>query len=117
MLATPHSPRSGKLFQETEVVLIEVTDVIDAVHEHREALEAHAEGVPTPDISVVTDGVENRRIDHPTAADFDPFLLHLRKVPCREIDLEARLGVAEIVRAEAGLCLSPEQRGEDVVEQ
>ena len=30
---------SGELLQEADVVLIEVTDVIDAVHEHGEALE------------------------------------------------------------------------------
>ena len=35
----------------------------------------------------------------------------------RQIDLEARLGVAEIVRAETGLRVLAEQRGENVIEQ
>jgi len=53
----------------------------------------------------------------PAAADLDPLLVHFGQVFRRQVDLEARLGVAEIVRAEARFRLWAQQRGEDIVEQ
>src|ERR1043166_3425068 len=100
----------GKLFQESQIVLVEIADVIDAVEEHREPLEAHAEGVAGPDFRIVAHGLEDRRIDHAAAADFDPLLLHLRQMRCAQIDFEARLGIAEVVRTETRLRLLAEQR-------
>ena len=119
LLATHYSllVRSGKLPEKPDVILVEVTDIIDAVEKHREALEAHAEGVAAPDIGVVADGAEDGGIDHAAAADLDPFLVDLGQVAGFEIDLEARLGVPEVMWAEAGLGVLAEKRRENVVEQ
>src|SRR5580700_4860867 len=65
----------GKLFQEAQVVLVEITDVIDAVEVHGEAFEAQAKGIAAPNFRIVADRFKHRRIDHATAADFNPLLV------------------------------------------
>ena len=97
--------------------MVEVADVIDAVEEHREAFDAHAERVAAPNVRVIADGLEHCRIDHAAAADFDPWPLHFREMRGGEVDFEAGLGVAEVVRAETRLGVFAEERREDVVEQ
>src|SRR5258706_12341752 len=106
------SPPSGELFQEPQIVLIKVANVIDAVEEHREALEAHAEGVAAPNLRIVADRVGHRRIHHAAAAYFDPWLLHLRQMGGRQIHFEARLRVAKEVGTKTRLGGFAEQRGE-----
>ena len=49
--------------------MIEVTDVIDAVHEHGQSLEAHAEGITAPDFRIVADAFENGGINHAAYAE------------------------------------------------
>ena len=61
-----------KLVQETRVVLEEELDVVDAVLEHGEAVEAHAEGEAGDFAGVVADVVEDRRVNHASAAKLNP---------------------------------------------
>ena len=61
-----------KLLEETQIVLEEQADVGDAVLSHGEALDAEAEGPTGVFFTVDTDGVEDVRIDHTTAAHFHP---------------------------------------------
>ena len=60
----------GELAQEARVVVVEVADVVDAVDQHRDALEAEAEGEAGPlgrvepaeleDLRVELDGLQQR---------------------------------------------------------
>src|SRR5688500_14287675 len=106
-----------ELFQKAEVVLIEVPDVIDAVEEHRQALETHAEGVAAPDFGIVAHTGEHRGINHAAAANLDPFLLHLREMIRTQVHFETWFGVTKIMRTETRLGVPPQQRCEDVIEQ
>src|SRR5690348_14665882 len=75
MLATRCSPLStfsGKLPEKPQVVLVKVANVIDAVEQHRQTLESHAECVAAPLVRVITDAGKNRRINQPAAANLDP---------------------------------------------
>ncbi len=108
---------SGKLPEESQVVLVEVADVIDAVEHHGEALEAHAEGVAGPGRGIIANGLIHGWVDHAAAADFNPLLVHLGQVPGGEVDLETGFGVAEVVRTEPRLGVGAEERGKDVVKQ
>src|SRR3989442_3677401 len=92
-----------KLFQKPQIILVEQPDVVDAITDHGDALDAEAEGPAGPDFRIVTDVLEHLRMHHAAAGDLQPFLAHLPRERTGEIDLEARLGVAEVVRAETNL--------------
>src|SRR5690606_23811877 len=89
---------SGELAQETDVVVDEVADVGDAVQDHRQAVEAHAEGEAGHGLRIekqvaagLADGAEHGRIDHAAAGDLDPAVLASLGLKL-DVDLEARLG-------------------------
>ena len=65
-----HSQR--KLLQETKIVFVEQPDVIDAVLQHGDALDAHAEREAGVALGVVADGFEDRGVHHAAAADLEP---------------------------------------------
>src|SRR6185437_14035579 len=74
----------GELFEETHVAGVEVADVGDAVLDHGDALDAHAEGEAGDLFRVVgvvrrvelaaffSDGGEDVRVHHAAAEQFDP---------------------------------------------
>src|SRR5690242_9993821 len=96
------------LRQEAHVALEERTDLVDAVTDHGDPLEPEAEGEPLPLLRVVADGLEHVRVDHPAAAELDPAregadttsLAVAEDAAHRQ--LGRRLGVGEVVGAEAG---------------
>src|ERR1035438_2817995 len=90
-----------ELLQEPHVIFVEEADVSDAVADHRDALDAKAEGPAGPDFRVVADVLEYLGVHHAAAGDLEPFLAHLTRQGAAEVYLEAGLGVAEVVRAEA----------------
>ena len=108
---------SGKLLQEADVVLVKVADVIDAVEQHREPFETHAESITRPDFRIITDPGKNRGVNHAAATDFNPLLLNFWQMFRAQIDFEAGFGVAEIMRAETRLGIFAQKRFEDVIQQ
>src|SRR5262245_56704227 len=70
------APSSLELLQEAQVVLVEQPDVVDAVADHRDAVDAQAEREPRHLLGVVDDaselaidGLVDRRVHHPRAHD------------------------------------------------
>src|ERR1035438_1472397 len=102
-----------ELLQEPHVIFVEEADVSDAVADHRDALDAKAEGPAGPAFRVVADVLEYLGVHHAAAGDLEPFLAHLACQRAAEIYLEAGLGVAEIVRSEADASLRTHQFLED----
>src|SRR5882724_9697657 len=90
----------SELFQEPHVVFVKEADIVDAVTEHGDAFDAEAERPAGPHFGVVADVLEDLRMHHAAAGDLQPILAHLLHECAAEIDLETRLGVAEIVRTE-----------------
>ena len=93
--------------EEADVVFDEVTDVGDAVEDHREAVEAEAEGEAGGGLGVeevvatgFVHGGEDGGIDHAAAGDFDPAGVFAFRFEFH-VDLKARLREREEVRAEA----------------
>lgn len=96
-----------ELAEEAGVILDEETDVLDAILDHGEAVEAHAEsvagefgGVESVVAAGFVDGGEDGWVDHAAASDFDPFGSFAFDLEF-DVDFEAGLGEGEEVRAEA----------------
>src|SRR5437867_698276 len=90
---------SCELAQEAQIVLEEETDVVDAVLEHGDALDAHPEG-PTGDFfGIVADVPQHLRVDHARAEDLEPtgLLAHATAVAtAQEADhVDFRRGLGE----------------------
>src|SRR5881296_1574719 len=62
---------SRELRQESQIVFEEQPDVVDAVLEHRDALDAKTEREPCEELRVVAHLLEHRGVDHPRAAHLD----------------------------------------------
>src|SRR5260370_5818817 len=111
----------SKLLQETHVVLEERAQVVDAVAEHGEAVDAHAEGVTGELLRVVAHAGEHVGVHHAGAQHFQPagVLADLAAAPAaermRDVHLGGRVGEGEVARAQARLDLGAEAgRGERV---
>src|SRR5919206_2791218 len=66
-------PRSSReLFEKAQVVFEEEADVVDAVLEHRDALDAHAEGPAGHLFGIVADVAQDLRVDHAGAENLEP---------------------------------------------
>src|SRR5262245_1680404 len=95
--------------EEAHVVLEERADLVDAVADHRDALEAEAEREPLPLLGVDADRGEHVGVDHPAAAQLDPprVRAHAAALAVAEDaadgELGRRLGVREEVGSEARL--------------
>src|SRR5438552_425890 len=105
---------SWELPQEADVVLEKDLDIVDAVLEHGETIDADAEGKATDFFRVVVDEAVDGGIDHAGAEEFDPgraFALRTGSATrgragspterAGDIELYARLGEREIAGAEA----------------
>src|SRR5258708_26831015 len=81
-----------ELLQESQIVLIEEADVLNAPLEKGEALDADAEGEPGVTLGVVADGFEHRGVDHAAAEDLNPagLLTHRASAFARLIDTGLR---------------------------
>ena len=110
-----HGRITSELPQEAQVVLVEEPDVVDAVLEHRDALDADAEGEAACTASgIVADGAEHRRdgsCPQPRISS-QPVALQTRHGAvaraaraaadhAADVDLGARLGEREEARPEA----------------
>src|SRR5690242_13110687 len=110
----PGTP-SSELPCEAHVPVEEVGDVVDAVLEHRHAVDAPAEGEAGVLLAVVLHVAEDFRIDHAGAADLDPAGLLARAAALAaaehagEIDLRRRLGEREERRPQAHADLLAEE--------
>src|ERR1035438_1097781 len=96
-------PTGLKLFQKPDVVFVKEADVVDAVTNHGDALDAEAECPAGPDFGVVADVLKHLRMHHAAPGDFQPVLAQLLHERIAEINLETRLSIAEIVRTETNL--------------
>src|SRR5438046_9154285 len=64
--------RSWELLQEAHVVLEKDLNVVDAVTQHGQAVDAHAEGEAADFLGVVIDEAVDGRVHHSRAEEFDP---------------------------------------------
>ena len=62
------------MFQPPSVTVKEGTDVRQAIFEHGEPVESHAEGEPLIDVGVNPTVGEDFRVNHAAAEDFKPIL-------------------------------------------
>src|SRR5687767_39585 len=101
MYQTSDQQCRSKLIQEPDIILVKQTDIMDAIADHGDALDAETERPTAPHFGIVSDIFKNLRMHHSAAGNFQPVFAHLFHERAGEVDFEAGLGVAEIVRAEA----------------
>src|SRR6266568_2771669 len=107
-----------KLFEEAKVGLVEETDVVDVVLEHRHALDPEAPGVAVPLFRIDAAVAQHLRVDHAAAAHLEPALAAgARADAARNVELEAWLGEWEEARAHAHLSLLAVERLDHVQER
>src|SRR5690625_4849889 len=109
--------RSGKLFQETVIVLIKIADVVDTVQNHRDPLDSHAESKTGINFRIVTDHLKNRRMDHSATGDFDPVAADFCQMFRRKIDFKTRLRIREKVRTKTGSRVTSEKSFDKMIEK
>ena len=97
--------------EEPHVVVVEHPDIRNAMPEHRDALDADAEGEARVPLRVVADMLEHVRIDHASAEDLHP------AVAPRDVNLDARLGERKEARAQADLAVGAEELLRQMVER
>src|SRR6266700_4808444 len=109
----PYSCFLRELAKEADVVLEKDLDIVDAVLEHRQAVDADAEGEAADFLGVVIHEAVDGGIDHAGAEKLDPgsaFTLGAGAAiriagsatkGAGDIELDARLGEGKIARAEA----------------
>ena len=68
MLALPQS----ELLEEADIVVVEETEVVDAVADHRKTFDTKAEGEAGNSFGIVADVLEDGGIHNARAADFNP---------------------------------------------
>src|SRR5439155_25595950 len=106
------------------VVLVEEPEVLDAVAEDRDAVDAEAEGEALHLLGVVADGAQHVRMDHAGAEHLEPPPpaadaaggVHRpgRRAPeAGDVDRGGRLGEGEEARPEADAGLGSEEPAEE----
>src|SRR5688572_19962942 len=90
---------SCELAQEAHVVVEEAAQVVDAIAQHREALDAEAEGEAGVAFRIDADVAQHARMDHAAAEHFQPARAAIGLLP-GDVDFRRRLGEREIARAE-----------------
>ena len=88
--------------------MVIIANVIDALEDHSDALDAHTEGVTSIDFGVDPDRLEDFGVNHTAAHNFEPLVAELAKVGRKEVHLEAGFGEGKEARAEACLGLGAE---------
>src|ERR1700674_369390 len=63
---------SRKLLEKLQVVFEEQAQIIDAIAQHRETVDSHAEGIALPAFAVDAGSLENVRMNHPAPQYFQP---------------------------------------------
>src|SRR6476619_5285967 len=95
------STSGRKLFEKSEIVLVEQPDVFHSIPQNRDALEAEDPREAGISLRVVADRLEHRRMHHAAAAQLDPSgpLAHRAAgavaLPAAQVDFGARLGVGK----------------------
>src|SRR5690349_3954271 len=89
--------RSFELLEEAQVAVEEQPQVLDAIAQHGQALEAGAEGEADVLLRIEAEVAHHRRVDLPRSGDLQPAALQLH------VDFRGRLGEREERRAEAHL--------------
>src|SRR5688572_6325329 len=114
---------TSELAQEPEVVLPQEPERGQAMAEHGDALEAHAEGEAAPLLWVDAGETENVRVHHAGARDLDPARVPAHRASLAvaeeagDVRLEGGFREREVVRAEAHLALLAEERAHHVQER
>src|SRR5262245_9985806 len=98
-----------ELPQKPQIIFVKQPDVVNAVPNHCDPLDAEPEGPTRPHLSIVSHVFEHLRVHHPAAGDFEPFLAHFARDRAAEINFEARFRVAEVMRTETDTRLRPHQ--------
>ena len=97
-----------ELLEELQVVLEHQTDVVDAVLQHGDTLDADAKGKAGVLIRVDVAVLQNLAVDDAAAQNFDPAGVLAQRaalavaLEAADIDLDAGLGEREVGRAQAG---------------
>ena len=104
------------------VRLEEGPEIAHPVFQHGEPVHAHAEGKALIDIRVQPARLDDVRVHHAAAEDFQPFiagadLYRIAHALIAHIHLRARLGEGKVVGAEAHLHLVGLEKGRDEVDQ
>ncbi len=87
-----------------DVVLEQLSQISDAVFQHRDAVDAHAPGKALVDVGIDAAGAQHVRMHHAAAEDFEPVLAFAETnlalvAPALDVDLERGLGEREERRA------------------
>src|SRR6266849_139779 len=98
-----------ELPQEPRIILIKQSDVVYSIANHRDTFDSETKRPAGPHLGVVADVFEHLRMHHAAAGDFQPLFAHLPGERAAEINLEAWLGIAEIVRTKSNPCLRAHQ--------
>src|SRR6476619_3771342 len=70
--ATRRRSSQRKLLQKAQIVFVEETDIVDAVLQQRDALDADSERKSRIALRVVADCFEDRRVHHAAPKDLEP---------------------------------------------
>src|ERR1700722_8820177 len=97
-------PDSRKLLQKLQIVLEEQAQIIDAIAQHGETVDSHAEGIALPAFAVDARSLENIRMNHPAPQYLQPagLLANTASLAVAENTLDIgfgrRLGKGEVRR-------------------
>src|SRR3546814_6274554 len=106
---------SCELLQEPHVVVEERTQVVDTVTQHREALDAEAEGETAVLLRVDADVAQYARMDHAAAQPFQPTGRTVGLLP-GDVDFGRGLGAGEVAGAETHFEITLERSEEHTSE-
>ncbi len=113
----------AKLTQEAQVVLEEQPQILDAVLQHRDPLDAHAERPARHFLGVVADVAQHVRVDHARAEDLQPSRLLAQAAAvadaheAEDVDLRRRLRERKERRPEPDLRPRPEELAREELER
>src|SRR5690606_34804502 len=110
---------TSKLAQEPKIVLEEQADIVDAVTQHRDALDAHAEGKSRPALGVIPHVEQHLRVYRAGAQDFQPALVAAHPAAgavahdALNVHFRAGFGEGKIARAETHRALAQKLTRQD----
>ena len=113
----------SELFQETNVVFIKQSHVVDAVFTHSNALNTDSEGKTAVNFGIYAAAGEHVGVNHTCSEHFDPALTLAQTAAlasahkARKVNFNRRLGEREVMGAEAGFCALSEHGARKLVER